>query len=95
MKKPIFVLISLFITIPCLAQSQETEPEYPDWIEGGKPECWCYPRQCHGDCDGELEGDPKGGYFRVGAVDLDILLASWKELQPAAEPDSRRSRYSG
>ena len=72
MKKPILFLIPLFITIPCLAQSQEAginsvqvapdyfepnclnefDPEYSDWIEWGRPECWCYPRQCYGDING-------------------------------------------
>lgn len=29
-----------------------TAPEYPLWVTLGKPPCWCYPRQCHGDADG-------------------------------------------
>ena len=63
-----------------------TSPDYEDWIDLDCPECWCHSRQCHGDADGVLEGDPKGGYFRVGAGDLGILLANWKILVPAVAP---------
>jgi hypothetical protein len=53
MKKLHIFLISLFITIPCIAEDclKETAPEYPTWDNWGKPDCWCYCRQCHGDID--------------------------------------------
>ena len=38
------------------------------------------------DYDHVQEGDDKGGYFRVGAGDLGILLANWKILEPADPP---------
>jgi hypothetical protein len=30
-------------------------PEYADWVALGKPDCWCYPRNCRGDADGKIE----------------------------------------
>jgi len=27
--------------------------EYDDWVAWGKPECWCFERQCRGDTNGE------------------------------------------
>ena len=94
MKKPIFFLISLFITIPCLAQAQkaginpahtapvsnapeddcfpDTHEDYSMWVLYGRPDCWCYARQCHGDADGLLTfGRP------VGLSDLNILNAGF------------------
>ncbi|MHC4675321.1 MAG: hypothetical protein ACYTBZ_22780, partial [Planctomycetota bacterium] len=31
-------------------------PDYAEWVAAGKPDCWCHPRQCHGDADGLAEG---------------------------------------
>jgi hypothetical protein len=64
-------------------------PDYSVWLSVGKPDCWCCPRQCHGNATPACEppeGDPKGGYFYVGANDLGILLAAWKVLEPAVLP---------
>ena len=30
----------------------DTAPEYTAWVAWGRPDCWCYPRQCRGDADG-------------------------------------------
>jgi hypothetical protein len=35
--------------IGCLSSGA---PEYADWTVWGKPDCWCYDRQCRGDIDG-------------------------------------------
>lgn len=40
-------------------------PEYADWAALGRPDCWCYPRQCRGDADG-----CKTGPFWVAIPDL-------------------------
>jgi hypothetical protein len=40
-------------------------PEYGDWVAWGRPDCWCYARQCHGDADG-----CQSGPFSVGLPDL-------------------------
>ncbi len=55
-------------------------PDYDQWVAAGKPECWCYPRQCHGDADGKTEssGKPPVTYW-VGNNDLTILGTSWNK----------------
>jgi len=32
-------------------------PDYTAWIAAGRPDCWCCPKQCHGDsnCDGYVD----------------------------------------
>ncbi|MHC4113458.1 MAG: hypothetical protein ACYSUY_20485 [Planctomycetota bacterium] len=65
-------------------------PDYSEWVNVGKPDCWCYPRQCHGDADGTVGGGIKCGYYDVGPEDLNILISSWLEIKPACEhPDFR------
>jgi hypothetical protein len=34
--------------IPCMASGH---PDYAEWQNVCEPNCWCYPRQCHGDMD--------------------------------------------
>lgn len=53
-------------------------PDYSQWIDAGKNECWCYPRQCHGDADGYKNLLGKTGYYYVGAADLNILQSAWQ-----------------
>ena len=48
--------------------------DYAEWALVGKPLCWCYPRQCHGDADGLSEG--KNNYW-VAINDLTILKSAW------------------
>lgn len=59
----------------CLPESHE---DYLEWMSLGRPDCWCYPRQCHGDADGLKEGGDKTGYYHVGPADLNILIAAWQ-----------------
>ena len=54
------------------------QTNYAEWADAGKPDCWCYPRQCHGDGDGLKAGDSKNGYYYVGAADLTLLQGKWK-----------------
>ena len=56
--------------------------DYLEWIAVGKPQCWCNPRQCHGDADGNMEGNEQIGYYYVGLLDMSILTMAWmvKEL---------------
>ncbi|MCK4913457.1 MAG: hypothetical protein KAS69_02530 [Planctomycetes bacterium] len=60
------------VAIECYAG----QPDYDEWVAVGSPECWCYPRQCHGDADNASEG--KGGYW-VFTQDLNVMLAAWGE----------------
>ena len=41
------------------------------------PICWSYPRQCHGDADGLVEGGPATGYKWVYINDLTIFTAAY------------------
>jgi len=64
------------------------DPEYDLWASVGKPICWCYVSQCHGDANGTIElGDPKLGIpdHHVGAPDLTILADGWQK--PDTDPD--------
>jgi hypothetical protein len=40
----------LFTEPDCLNRNA---PGYADWVAWGRPDCWCYPRQCRGDIDGK------------------------------------------
>lgn len=50
--------------------------DFCDWLEIGFLECWCYPRQCHGDADGYPYG--KSNYW-VSVTDLAILKNAWNK----------------
>ncbi|MBN1766622.1 MAG: S8/S53 family peptidase [Sedimentisphaerales bacterium] len=43
---------------------------------------WNNPMQCHGDANCSLEGNSKTGFWRVGAIDLDILAAAFDTTYP-------------
>jgi hypothetical protein len=53
----------------CMA---DTNPDYQTWDDWGRPDCWCYPRQCRGDADGI-----KQLIFWVFAGDLNIIRAAY------------------
>jgi hypothetical protein len=55
---------------------------YADWVTLGRPNCWCYPRQCHGDADGKKQGNTITGIYWVGENDLNIFSAAYKKLEP-------------
>ncbi|MFA5293856.1 MAG: hypothetical protein WC496_12610 [Phycisphaerae bacterium] len=62
-------------TISCYAGM----PDYAEWVDAGKPTCWCYPRQCHGDADGiKTGGGPTAGYYYVSQNDLNTLITAWQ-----------------
>ncbi len=42
----------------------------------GKPDCWCFQRQCNGDANGTREGNIVTGYKWVFNADLAIFLAA-------------------
>jgi hypothetical protein len=54
-------------------------PDYSEWVYVGRPYCWCFPRQCHGDVDDANQGDAKSGYYYVWSADLNMLVAGWKQ----------------
>lgn len=59
---------------------------YEDWVALGRPYCWCYPRQCHGDADGLPGGSEKTGYYFVGSDDLNMLIDAWLIKEPPHGP---------
>lgn len=61
-------------------------PEYDDWVALGKPDCWVYPRQCHGDADGLSYGSAAGGRSYVEDVDMRILHIAWQIKEPPYGP---------
>jgi hypothetical protein len=66
--------------------SAASPSDYAEWIAVGKPQCWTFPRQCHGDADGLKEGDAKTGFYYVGPSDLNILIAAWQIKEPPLGP---------
>jgi len=55
-------------------------PDYSNWVEVGKPDCWCYERQCHGDADNTHDGAANENKRRwVILADLNILSAGWNK----------------
>jgi len=63
-----------------------SHPDYAEWITVGKPACWAFPRQCHGDADGTLEGSAETGFYYVGPADLAVLTAAWQIKEPPFGP---------
>jgi hypothetical protein len=51
-------------------------PDYLEWLSVGKPDCWCYTRQCHGDADNLPYG--KSNYW-TSIPDLEVLKAAWNK----------------
>jgi hypothetical protein len=74
-KLHVFLILS-FITIPCIADDcmKEIAPEYDDWVEWNRPECWCYKKQCRGDINGaSFLGKP------ISLADLTIFKAAFNQ----------------
>lgn len=47
-------------------------PEYTAWVNLGKPNCWCFRKQCRGDIDGVMTGP-----FAVAIPDLTLFKAAF------------------
>jgi hypothetical protein len=62
-----------------------SHPDYAEWVAAGKPPCWAYPRQCHGDADGRAQ-NAKTAYYYVGTNDLNILISAWQIKEPPNGP---------
>jgi hypothetical protein len=62
------------VSLECMKQ---TAAEYTNWIYWGKPDCWCYGRQCRGDADGMVQGP-----FWVSLDDLIIFRTAVSKLEP-------------
>ncbi|MHC5120835.1 MAG: hypothetical protein ACYSO7_04890 [Planctomycetota bacterium] len=78
-------VVSGTITVPtdCIAPAAAT---YADWVSLGKPDCWCYEKQCNGDVDGLSVGSKLKGFAHVETNDLNVLLAAWNVKEPTKGP---------
>ncbi|UCG59347.1 MAG: hypothetical protein JSU70_07515 [Phycisphaerales bacterium] len=77
--------------IVCFGQATEkclpeSHPGFAEWLSLGEPQCWCYPRQCHGDADGLRTGNSKTGFAYVGPSDLNVLVDAWLVKEPPHGP---------
>jgi hypothetical protein len=70
----------LFTEPDCLNRKA---PEYADWVAWKKPDCWCYPHQCQGDCDGLIQF----GMYWVFTNDLNIFKANFAKTVPQMTAD--------
>jgi hypothetical protein len=65
---------------------KSTSTEYNRWVTYGRPDCWCYKKQCRGDADGKLTSlkpimTPdlnvfKGGFNKAGSVIRDLMVGT-------------------
>ncbi len=69
-----------------------TWKDYAEWVAVGKPACWAYPRQCHGDADGRAETSKSGTYY-VGPSDLNVFLAAWQVKEKPEGPGIASIEY--
>lgn len=56
---------------------KNTHPDYLTWVGYGKPDCWCYAKQCKGDVDGLPQF---GGAVDIYTNDTDIVVANFGTL---------------
>lgn len=70
--------ITLSVVSQCVKPSNIM---YANWLNRGKPDCWCYPRQCRGDADGK-----KAGTLWVSNNDLIILKSSISKAEASIPP---------
>lgn len=59
--------------------------DYAEWVAVGRPACWTYARQCHGDADGLAVAGTTGTYY-VGTADLNVLISAWQVKEPPFGP---------
>jgi len=73
----------VYIDVNCPRCFPSEHPDYNEWVAVGEPNCWCYPRQCHGDADGQKQGLDN---YWVSTHDLAVLRNAWnKPLENLAE----------
>jgi len=55
-----------------------TGPDYAEWVAVGKPDSWCWDRQCHGDADNATEPYGRGTVW-VGMNDVAVVVAGLRK----------------
>jgi hypothetical protein len=70
----------------CFVQSATgpaiTQDMIDDWEAWGRPDCWCWARQCYGDTNNDKQGSTRLGWQYVGSADIDLIAAAWQILEP-------------
>jgi hypothetical protein len=61
--------------LDCLNQAVVPVAEWDAWVAWGKPNCWCYKRQCRGDTDGVIAGP-----YWVSIGDLNLLRSAYNKF---------------
>jgi hypothetical protein len=51
--------------------------DHGEWVSVGRPDSWCYPKQCHGDATGTDEFFGRTNKVSVGGADVAILLQGY------------------
>jgi hypothetical protein len=80
---PCVVAPGCFVQLGCYP---DCLPDYSEWLSVNSPDCWCYPRQCHGDSDNIKEYIKGKGYYYVHFKDLGVLLNAWNVTEPPQGP---------
>jgi hypothetical protein len=67
----------------CTVEEEEcfpsSHPDYSEWVAVGKPDSWCYPKQCHGDATGTDEEFGRDNWVSVGFQDFQVLLQGYNK----------------
>lgn len=71
------------VTCDCL---NDNLANLAEWVQFGKPQCWCYERNCRGDANGKPEGTTKTGIKYVYLADLALLTLSYNVAEPPKGP---------
>ena len=73
------VITNCQVVLPSSECMMGTHPDYAIWGTRGKPDCWCYHKQCEGDEDGLSEGP-----FWVSLNDLNAFRPCLNQMTPPA-----------
>jgi hypothetical protein len=68
--------------LPLTLANRASLTKYDWWNYHGKPDCWCYPRQCYGDADGKVQGAAGPGFRWVYTNDLNIFSVAYGVKEP-------------
>lgn len=66
--------IEVAVTAGAVECMKTSHPDYDTWVAVGKPDCWCYARQCKGDADGKAQVN---GLLAVFTDDLAVFLNAY------------------
>ncbi|MGB7581583.1 MAG: PASTA domain-containing protein [Sedimentisphaerales bacterium] len=67
--------VTLSVVVYPIKPTATTNSFYANWVSLGKPQCWAYPRQCHGNADGKEQLS----LYWVGSNELTILRGAFNK----------------